>query len=178
MFLTSGADQQRRIFAEGRLLVEWGSGQAVDGVEDQLGIDKVVEVKRDVKSGNWNPHIFLQGNRCKEWDQRNVFPTGLHCRKWPWTSKNRYFKVLILKVDQSGVSAPLRNLAQEFQSREPEENGEHRFVLPAERNFGNVLLFNHNKEKRRWRRKGEQGTPWWGKQLRFGEGFVPRTPIL
>ena len=43
--VTLGADQQRRIFAEGRLLVEWGSGQAVDGVEDQLGIDKVVEVK-------------------------------------------------------------------------------------------------------------------------------------
>jgi len=31
-----------------------------------------------------------------------------------------------LQVDQSGVSAPLRNLAQEFKSREPEENREHR----------------------------------------------------
>ena len=28
-------------------------------MEDQLGIDKVVEVKRDVKSGNWSPHIFF-----------------------------------------------------------------------------------------------------------------------
>ena len=54
-----------------------------------------------------------------------------------------------MKVDQSGVSAPLRNLAQEFKSREPEENREHRFVLPAEPNFGNVLLINHTKEKRR-----------------------------
>ena len=82
--MTLGADQQRRIFAKGRLLVEWGSGQAVDGVEDQLGIDKVVKVKRGVKSGNWSLLIvFLQGNRCKERDQRNVFPTGLHCRKWP-----------------------------------------------------------------------------------------------
>ena len=39
-------------------------------------------------------------------------------------------------MDQSGVSAPLRNLAQEFKSREPEENREHRFVLPAEQAFG------------------------------------------
>ena len=29
-------------------------------MEDQLGIDKVVEVKRDVKSGNWSPHIFYR----------------------------------------------------------------------------------------------------------------------
>ena len=132
----------------------------------------------------WSPEtgvlslFFLQGNRCTEWDQRNVFPTGLRCRKLSWTSKNRYFKVFIVKVDQSGVSAPLRNLAQEFKNREPEENREHRFVLPVEPNFGNVLLFNHTKEKRRWRRKGEQGTPCWGKQLRFGKGFVPKTPIL
>ena len=81
-------------------------------------------------------------------------------------------------MDQSGVSAPLRNLAQEFKSREPEENKEHRFLLPAESNFGNVLLYNHTKEKRRWRRKGEQGTHCWGKQLRFGKGFVPKTPTL
>ena len=39
-------------------------------------------------------------------------------------------------MDQSGVSAPLRNLAQEFKSREPEENREHRFVLAAEQTFG------------------------------------------
>ena len=29
-------------------------------MEDQLGIDKVVEVKRDVKSGNWSPLIFYR----------------------------------------------------------------------------------------------------------------------
>ena len=39
-------------------------------------------------------------------------------------------------MDQSGVSAPLRNLAQEFKSREPEENREHRFVLPTEQTLG------------------------------------------
>ena len=28
-------------------------------MENQLGIDKVVEVNRDVESGNWNPHNFF-----------------------------------------------------------------------------------------------------------------------
>ena len=62
-----------------------------------------------------------------------------------------------MKVDQSGVSAPLRNLAQEFKSREPEENREHRFVLLAESKFGNVLLFNYTKGKEEVKTKRRTG---------------------
>ena len=83
-----GTSQQCRVFTKGWLLIKWGSGQTVDGLEDQPGLSKVGPLftfSHILSYGLFFTlanRFFFQGRSGKKRDPWLVFTSGACSQSW------------------------------------------------------------------------------------------------